>query len=332
MKHELLISSPEVIRDFLAYSETIRGKATKSIEEYYRDLTTFFRYMKIVKTGLDIDTPLSDVDISDIDIKFLKSITLFDIHSFLVYCKNNRSNNARTRARKASTIRIYFKYITTQKHWIDTNPAELLETPKTAKTLPKHLTLDDSLELLGSVDGPNAERDYCILTIFLNCGLRLSELCSLNVQDVRNNTMVIKGKGNKERTVYINSATRDAIEAYLPHRTIEGVVGPDRSALFISRNRRRISNKTVQHIVYKNLEKAGLSGMGFSTHKLRHTAATLMYQQGNVDVRTLQVILGHENLGTTQIYTHVSDAQAEMAVESNPLAKVKRKANKTPQE
>ncbi len=332
MKHELLINSPEVIRDFLAYSETIRGKATKSIEEYYHDLTTFFRYMKLIKSGLSSDTPLSDIDISDIDIEFLKLITLFDIHSFLVYCKNNRQNNAKTRARKASTIRIYFKYITTQKHWIETNPAELLETPKTAKTLPKHLTLDDSLELLKSVEGPNAERDYCILTIFLNCGLRLSELCSLNVQDVRNNTMVIKGKGNKERTVYINSATRDAIDAYLPHRVIEGVVGNDRNALFISRNHRRLSDKTVQHIVYKYLEKAGLSGMGFSTHKLRHTAATLMYQQGNVDVRTLQVILGHENLGTTQIYTHVSDAQAEMAVEANPLANVKRKQQKTPQE
>ena len=319
------MSAPPIIRDFLIYSETIRGKSSSSVDEYYHDLTTFFRFIKLHFNLCENINNLNEIKIDDINAELIKKISLYDLHSFLVYCKQDRSNNAKTRARKASTLRIFFKYLVNQAHILDTNPAELLETPKTAKTLPKHLTLEDSIELLNAVDGKNAERDYCILTIFLNCGLRLSELCSLNVQDVRNDSMIVRGKGNKERVVYINSATRDAIDSYLPHRKIEGVKGNDRNALFISRNNRRISNKTVQHIVYQALEKAGLSGMGFSTHKLRHTAATLMYQQGHVDVRTLQVILGHENLGTTQIYTHVSDEQVANAVESNPLSNIKRK-------
>lgn len=325
MTHDKLMSTPEIIRDFLIYNQTIRNKSSTSIDEYYRDLTTFFRYIKMHFGICEKNNNLSEIDIDYVNKDIVKKITLYDIHSFLVFCSQELDNKATTRARKASTIRIFFKYLKNQAHIIDSNPAELLETPKTAKTLPKHLSLEDSIELLYSVDGPNSARDFCILTIFLNCGLRLSEVCSLNVNDVRGEKMIVTGKGNKQRVVYINSATRDAIDSYLPHRNIEGVKGNDRDALFISRNKRRISNKTVQHIVYKSLENAGLSGMGLSAHKLRHTAATLMYQQGNVDVRTLQVILGHENLGTTQIYTHVSDAQSAKAVEANPLSTIKRK-------
>lgn len=329
LKHEVLSSAPSVLRGFLAYSETIRGKASTSVEEYLHDLTTLFRYIKCSRNLCSPDIPFEEIDISDITPEILKSITLYDLHAFLVFCKEERNNNARTRARKASTIRIYFKYLTNQEHLLEVNPAELLDTPKIAKTLPKHLTLEDSIDLLNAVDGENAERDYCILTIFLNCGLRLSELCGLNVTSIRDNQMKILGKGNKERIVYINAATRAAIDAYLPHRDIEGVPYSDRHALFISRNKRRISNKTVQHIVKKYLEKAGLDGLGLSTHKLRHTAATLMYQQGNVDIRTLQVILGHENLGTTQIYTHVSNEQVEKALDSNPLSNIKPKTKNT---
>ena len=328
MTHDKMMAAPKIIRDFLVYSESIRSKATTSVDEYYFDLTTFFRFIKVHFGICEKNNNIKEISIDDIDEEIVKRITLYDIHSFLVFCKQELGNSAATRARKASTIRIFFKYLMNQAHIIDSNPAELLETPKMAKTLPKHLTLEDSINLLEAVDGKNSDRDFCILTIFLNCGLRLSELCSLNVNDVRGDKMIVTGKGNKQRVVYINSATRDSIDAYLPHRSIEGVKGDDRNALFISRNKRRISPKTVQHIVYTLLDKAGLSGMGLSTHKLRHTAATLMYQQGHVDVRTLQVILGHENLGTTQIYTHVSDAQAEQAVESNPLSKIKRKPNR----
>ena len=213
-----------------------------------------------------------------------------------------------------------------QTHQIPTNPAELLESPKVKQSLPKHLTLENSLELLNSVDGANERRDYCILTLFLNCGLRLSELCGLNLSDISSDgIMTVTGKGNKERAVYLNDSCLSAVKAYLAVRPNEGIVATDRNALFISRNHRRISPKTVQHIVKTYLSKAGLGGMGFSTHKLRHTAATLMYQHGNVDIRVLKDILGHANLGTTQIYTHVSDAQIKRAVDANPLSNVKDK-------
>ena len=203
----------------------------------------------------------------------------------------------------------------------------MLESPKVKNALPKHLSLEDSLELLASVDGPNKERDYCILTLFLNCGMRLSELCELNLSDIRaDGTMRLLGKGNKERIVYINDACDAAIKAYLAVRPNDAINFADRNALFISRNKRRISNKTVQHIVKTYLEKAGLGGQGYSTHKLRHTAATLMYQHGNVDIRVLKDILGHSNLGTTQIYTHISDKQIKNAIDSNPLSNVKKKS------
>ena len=226
--------------------------------------------------------------------------------------------------KKVDFKEVFGKYLTVQEHLLDVNPAELLESPKIKQSLPKHLSLDDSLKLLNSVTGNNADRDYCILTLFLNCGMRLSELVSLNVSDIKSDgSLVITGKGNKQRLVYLNQACIDAVNAYLAVRPNEGVPANYKNALFISRNKRRISNKTVQHIVKTYLEKAGLGDQGLSTHKLRHTAATLMYQEGNVDVRVLKEILGHSNLGTTQIYTHVANKQIENAINANPLSKVK---------
>ena len=326
MKHELILSSPPVLRDFLTYSETIRGKSAKSVEEYYLDLQTFFRYLLTIRGMVPNDTEFDKISIESVDISLIKTVTVTDLYSFIVYCKNERGNNAATRVRKTSTLRVFFKYLTSHMHLLEINPAELLEAPKVKSALPRHLTLEDSLELLSSVEGPNRERDYCILTLFLNCDMRLSELCGLNLSDVRQDgTMRLLGKGNKERIVYLNDACIAAIAAYLPVRPNEGVIARDKDALFISRNRRRISNKTVQHLVKTYLEKAGLGGQGFSTHKLRHTAATLMYQHGNVDIRVLKDILGHANLGTTQIYTHISDQQIKNAIDSNPLAGVKSK-------
>ncbi len=324
MKHEILISAPPIIRDFLTYSESIKGKSSNSIEEYYLDLQTFFRYIKLMRGLVDKNTEFSEISISDVDISLIKTITLSDIYAFLVFCKNDRGNNAATRARKGSTIRIFFKYLTFQVHLLESNPAELLESPKMKKSLPKHLTLEESKKLLESVDGNNKERDYCILTLFLNCGMRLSELCGLNITDIGSDgSLRLLGKGNKERIVYLNEACINSIVSYLPHRPVDGVPVTEKNALFLSRNKKRISNKTVQHIVYTCLEKAGLSGRGLSTHKLRHTAATLMYQHGNVDIRVLKDILGHANLGTTQIYTHVSNEQVRDALSANPLADVK---------
>ena len=326
MKLSILNECPAFLRDFLTYNETIRGKSSRSVEGYYIDLRTFFRYMLLMRGKVFENTEFEKISIADIDLELVRSVTVSDLYAFMVFCKEDLQNNTATRARKTSTLRIFFKYMSVQTHQIETNPAELLESPKVKQALPKHLTLEDSLELLNAVDGANERRDTCILTLFLNCGLRLSELCGLNLSDLSaDGTITVTGKGNKERILYLNQACADAVRRYLEVRPHEGLPAADKNALFISRNHRRLSTKTVQHIVKTNLDKAGLSGQGFSTHKLRHTAATLMYQHGNVDIRVLKDILGHANLGTTQIYTHVSDRQIKHAVEANPLAKVKEK-------
>lgn len=326
MKLEILQNCPVIIRDFLTYNETIKGKSSRSVQGYFIDLQTFFRYLLLVRGLVDKNTEFENIDISGVDISLIKTVTISDLYAFMVFCKQERGNNTATRARKTSTLRMFFKFLSSQTHQLENNPALMLESPKVKQSLPKHLTLENSLELLNSVDGNNKQRDYCILTLFLNCGLRLAELCSLNLSDISNEgSMTVTGKGNKERLIYLNDACQSALKDYLAVRPHEGLPITEKNALFISRNHRRISPKTVQHIVKSYLEKSGLGNMGYSTHKLRHTAATLMYQHGDVDIRVLKDILGHANLGTTQIYTHVSDKQIKQAVDSNPLANVKSK-------
>lgn len=319
-------NAPAIIKDYLIYMQTIKGKSLKTIDEYYSDLRTFFRFIKVSRGLVSKDTPYTEINISDIDIHIIESVTLTDIYEFMNYVMRERNNNNSTRARKSSSLRGFFGYITTKKHLLKNDPTKELEVPKKKKTKPKYLTLEQSIELLNAVEGKYKERDYCILTLFLNCGLRLSELVGLNFSDLRtDNTMRVLGKGNKERIVYLNEACITAINDYKLVRPVDGV--KDKNALFISRNNNRVSPKTVQAMVYKYLEKIGLDSQGYSCHKLRHTAATLMYQQGGVDILVLKELLGHENIGTTEIYTHLSSNQLEDAANKNPLAKVNMKKN-----
>lgn len=331
MKKQYLDESFELLKQFLSYMQNVKGRSENTVNEYFISLRTFFRYMKKLKRIVPDSTDDKDIIIEDIDLDFIKSISFDDINYFINYCISERKNNAASRSRKICAIRVFFDFLTRKINVLDKNPAKALDSPKLAKHLPKYLTLEQSLELLANVDGKYRERDYCILTLFLNCGMRLSELVGINLTDIRSDkTLRLLGKGNKERIVYLNEACTSAINDYLkvrPNGSIKSA--KDKNALFISRNGNRISPKTVQWLVKKYLTNIGLASpdgsMGYSVHKLRHTAATLMYQHGNVDIRVLKDILGHENLGTTEIYTHLSSSQMEKAAESNPLSKVKKR-------
>ena len=315
---------PPLLKDFVNHELAIRNRSELTVDEYALDLILFFRFLKQYRNLVPPTLAFEDIDISDIDIAFLRTVSLADAYAFLSYCKSERDNDAAARARKSSSIRAFFRYISVQQKLLDENPMQELETPKKKKAQPKYLTLEESMRLLDSVEGKFKERDYCILTLFLNCGLRLSELVSINYTDIKDNhTLVVTGKGNKQRTVYLNDACMTAIKNYMAVRPVDRVPQKDKTALFLSSRFQRISPKTVQHIVYMYLDKCGLSDRGLSVHKLRHTAATLMYQYGNVDVLVLKEILGHENLGTTEIYTHIVDDQLKKASDANPLAKVK---------
>ena len=327
MKKSDLNALPPLVVEFLRYIGSIKNMSNSTVSEYAFDLRTFIRFVKAEREGISLDE-LESIDMKDCDIDFFSSITLTDAYAFLSYCKDERGNSAKTRARKVASIRAFYKYLHVTKKLIRENPMAELDSPKLSKTLPKYLTLDQSIELLNSIDGKNKERDFCIITLFLNCGLRLSELVSLNYTDIRSdNTMRVRGKGSKERTVYLNDACIQAINDYMKVRPKDGVI--DREALFLSNRLKRISPKTVQYIVKTFIEKSGLGGQGFSTHKLRHTAATLMYQHGNVDILVLKEILGHDNISTTEIYTHVIDKHIKEAVNANPLSDFKKdKSNK----
>lgn len=317
--------NPEYVNSFLDYSAVVLNKSPNSVKEYNYDLNMFLKYMKI-DFKLTKENDFSKINIRDFDIQTLKKITTNDINSFLSYLALNQGSKPATRARKISTIRIFFAYLFDQK-LIDDNPAIGIKTPKQEKRMPKYLSLDDSKKLLSVTadeNDENKERDYAIITLFLNCGLRLSELVGINISniDFSENRLTVIGKGNKERTIYLNEACIKAIQDYLSVRPKEGIKVDSKGsnkALFLSKRKERISNRMVQYIVERELMKAGLDTSKYSTHKLRHTAATLMYQYGHVDIRALQELLGHESIATTEIYTHVSNEQVRDAVERNPL-------------
>ena len=323
--------NPELLNKFLEYCLTYQRKSPNSVDQYNCDLNRFLRYMKYHFHEANADE-LNEIQIKDIDIKFLSKITQDDIHSFITYLSIDCKCGPATCARKISTIRIFFKYLTITTNTLKDNPAQNLETPKLKKSLPRYLTLEDSEKLLkmssNDDENKNKERDYAIITLFLNCGLRLSELVGINISDIRfdEQMMTVLGKGNKERTIYLNKACIEAINNYLEIRnTIQGKKDFKNSnnALFLSSYRLRISKRTVENVVKRELALAGLDTSKYSTHKLRHTAATLMYKYGQVDIRALQELLGHQSISTTEIYTHLDNEDVRNAVESNPLASFK---------
>lgn len=325
--------APPILRDFLTYHEAIQGHSRKTVDEYFLDLRNFFRYIKIEKNKVPRTAEFDSIDISDVDLDLVRSVNLSDVYSYMNYLSRDRAQHpnsdrtdyglkATSRARKIAAIRSFYKYLTNKAKLLSENPMQDLDSPRTKKSLPRYLDLDGSIQLLESVDGPFQERDRCILTLFLNCGLRISELIGLNKTDVRDDQLRVLGKGNKERILYLNDACIQSVQDYLAVRSDQQAI--DKNALFLSSRRTRISKAAVEKLVKKYLTKAGLDSSQYSPHKLRHTAATLMLQNG-VDVRTLQEVLGHENLNTTQIYTHVDNENLRMAAQANPLGKLKRK-------
>lgn len=323
--------APQVLSEFLTYHESVKSHSKKTVDEYFLDLRTFFRFMKIEKGLVKRDTPLDEISINDIDLNFVGSITLSNVYSFLSFLSRDRERNhnsrtkqyglsATSRARKVAAIRSFYKYLTVKTKKLDTNPILDLDSPKILKTLPRYLSENESVNLLTSIDGHNQSRDFCIITLFLNCGLRISELVGLNISDIHEDHLIVLGKGGKERVVFLNQACIDAINDYLLVR--RSIAAIDKTALFLSARRTRISTAAVHSLVKKHLAAAGLDSTKYSSHKLRHTAATLMLHNG-VDVRTLQELLGHEHLNTTEIYTHVENTGLREAALLSPLANFK---------
>lgn len=315
-------AAPEILKSFLIYIESIQGKSKNTAEEYFYDLRTFFRYLKLRFNLVSSEYNFNKIDIMDVDLELIKKVDLNLVYEYMNFLNRTKGNSTASRARKIASLRSYFKFITVKKNLLEENPIAELESIKIKKSNPKNLTVDDSLALLSIISGKNAVRDYCIITLFLNCGLRLSELVGINIIDVRNDTLIITGKGNKERTVYLNDACMSAIKNYMYIRKEIKTDVFNEQALFLSSRNKRISRRMVQQIVENNITKLGLDPRKYTTHKLRHTAATLMYQSG-VDLRALQEILGHEHLSTTEIYTHVDNEQIREAAERSPLSWVK---------
>ena len=314
---------PIILEDYLNYMETIKGTSPNTTKEYFYDIRTFFRFIKIRYKLVEKDKPFDQIDISDVDLDLIKKISIQDLHAFISFTDKKLGNNNNTKSRKVASLKSFFDYLHSKVDLIDKNPAINLEFPKTNNRHPIYLTLDECKLLLNTVlENKNEffrKRDYAIIMLFLNCGLRLSELSSINLNRIKKDTLTVIGKGNKERTIYLNDACVKAINDYIDVRPIDAI---DEEALFLSKRKRRMSNRAIQHMIDKYLKKAGFDTEIYSTHKLRHTAATLMYKHGNVDIRALQEILGHENVSTTQIYTHIDDERLRQAVQSNPLGNI----------
>lgn len=313
-----------ILEQYCNYMLAVLARSELTVKEYKYDLICFFRFYKRDHKLVPSDTVFEEISIEDIDVKLINKITTDDLLVFLIWLTRERNLSPASRARRIATLKSFFKYCHSKRHIIDTNPAYDLETPRIGKRIPKYLTLEQSTQLLSAAfDSPSKtnERDFCILTFFLNCGMRLSELRGIDTDDIHGTILTVIGKGNKERTIYLNEACIEALEDYLPYRETIKIKPSDKKALFVSSRGTRISDDMIQIVIKRLMMQAGIDTRVYSVHKLRHTCATLMYKYGHVDIRSLQVILGHKSVSTTQIYTHVDEEQLQSAVESNPLAK-----------
>lgn len=312
---------PQVLADYLSYMTVVKGKSINTVNQYCYDLKNFLKYIFCKFNNIDF----SAYNLSEnFDSNLLKKITLSDLYDYTAYLYNNHSNNDNYIARKVSCIKSFFNYLTIKTDLLESNPAEHLERPKIKQRLPKYLSLDESVAFLKSIDGPYKERDFAMFVIFLTCGLRVSELTGINIRDINysQKSLRVIGKGNKERHVFLNDMCMEAINSYLLVRPNDKLLGDARNALFISSKMTRITPRSVERICKKYFDAAGVDSGIYTPHKLRHTAATIMYRDGDVDIRTLQEILGHANLSTTQLYTHIKNEDMKNAANNNPLTKV----------
>lgn len=314
---------PELVIRYLQDSETIRGLSPRTVNGYYIDLRTFFRFLLHSRRLVPDNLPMEEIDIRGVDLPMIQSVSTSEIYEFLYYITRERNNAAATRARKLSSLKGFYKFLTNKMKILEKNPTDDVGTPAQKKRLPKYLSLHESVELLKSVQSDFYERDYCIITLFLNCGMRLSELVNIDITDIHDDgTIRIVGKGNKERLVYLNEACISALHRLCEERAKLPNL-QDKKALFVSKKTgKRLSARRVQQIVEGCLQAAGLSGKGYSTHKLRHTAATMMYQKGHVDMLALKEILGHAHVSTTEIYTHLGTEQLRQAADASPFARL----------
>ena len=315
---------PDILRDFLEYHSTVRGHSDKTVVGYYMDLKILFRYIKRRRRLVPPDVPFNEIDITDIDLDFIKSVKIEELYRYQSFSPettdSGTSLSAASRCRRTSSVKSFYNYLTTKRHLLDFNVCQELDMPKRQKSLPKYLEEAECERLLAACDGQFALRDYCMLMLFMSCGLRISELVSLNLTDIYEDHLRVLGKGNKERVIYFADGCREAIDDYLCVRNADKASDEDKNALFLSRENRRISVRSVQKMVDKTLLKAGLDASRYSPHKLRHTAATLMLKNG-VDTRALQEVLGHSNLNTTQIYTHLDNAALHEAAMANTIGR-----------
>lgn len=333
--------NPEYLNNYLKYCQFILFYSETTVNEMYVDIKTFMRYL-IVKNNekeyknLTIEL-FKEIEITDFNINTLNNIRPYDIEQYIYFLRYMLDNSEKTRNRKLSSLKRFFRYLA-DNNLIGNNPALHIKYAQSEKRLPKYLTLNESKTLLSKTitnETRNYIRDYAIECIFLNCCLRLSELVGINLTDIKLDEMTLRvtGKGNKQRIIYLNEATKEAIEEYLKIRPKLDKTKPDYNALFLSERKKRISRRNVQLITEKCLKNAFDGNIkNLHTHSLRHTGATLMHSENNANIVIIQKILGHKQLSSTEIYTHVTNKKMQKIMNNCTISSILEKREETSNE